>query len=69
MSTTKTKENDRLAEAARAIYRNYGNNLQRYFDDLFAKLDNVSSTAPAHADSKCVPIAKNASSRGLSGKP
>jgi hypothetical protein len=28
------KKDDRLAEAAREIFRTYGNNLQRYFDDL-----------------------------------
>jgi hypothetical protein len=31
------KKDDRLAEAAREIYKNYGNNLQRYFDDLIGK--------------------------------
>ncbi|MGH9633570.1 MAG: hypothetical protein ACRD72_01920 [Candidatus Angelobacter sp.] len=31
------KKDDRLAEAAREIFQNYGNNLQRYFDDLMGK--------------------------------
>ena len=42
------KRDDRLAEAARYIYRTYGNNVQRYFDDLLGE------NQPQEESSRCV---------------
>lgn len=44
------KRDDRLAEAAREIYRTYGNNIQRYFDDLLGESDTQEQSS-RHADS------------------
>jgi hypothetical protein len=52
------ERDDRLAEAAREIYRIYGNNLQRYFDDLLGKTEANEQT------SRCVDLDSSGKSAG-----
>jgi hypothetical protein len=52
------ERDDRLAEAAHEIYRIYGNNLQRYFDDLLGKTEAQEQT------SRCVDLDSNSQTVG-----
>ena len=54
------EQDDRLAEAAREIYRIYGNNLQRYFDDLLGRTEAKEETA------RCVDL--NSSGQAVGGR-
>jgi hypothetical protein len=54
------EKDDRLAEAAYEIYRIYGNNLQRYFDDLLGKTEANEQT------SRCVEL--DSSSQRVGGR-